>query len=260
MSEVLSRLRGANLVANPAKCVWTVQKVEFLGYIIEDAGISMSDDKVTAVMRWPMPTCKRDIQVFLGFGNFYRHFIFNYSKISVPLTSLLADSVRFEWSEQQEQAFQLLKEAFTSAPILVHFDHIHQTCVEMDASDWAVAGILSQKCDDGRLHPVAFYSRKLQNAEVNYEIYDKEMLAIVDCFGEWGHLLEGTSCLVVVYTDHKNLEFFATTKKLNWRQARWAEKLSPFDFTIVYHPGSKNGKADALSHHGDHALEEGGIP
>ena len=117
--------------------------------------------------------------------------------------------------------------------VLRHFDPSLESFIEADASDSAIGGVLSQK-HRGRLHPVAFQSRKLSPAELNYEIYDKEMLAIVHCFKQWRHYLEGAIRPITVYTDHKNLEYFATTKQLNHRQARWAEHLSSFDFTIIY--------------------------
>src|SRR5690606_12308326 len=108
-----------------------------------------------------------------------------------------------------------------------------------------------------RLHPVAFMSRKLNPAEINYEIYDKEMLAIVAAFELWRHYLEGAQYPILVYTDHKNLEYFATTKILNRRQARWAIKLAPFDFKIIYRPGTQNTRADALSRRSEFAPKEG---
>ena len=125
-------------------------------------------------------------------------------------------------------------------------------------SDWALGAGLSQKTEDGKLHPVAFHSRKFNPAEVNYEIYDKEMLAIVEAFKVWRHLCEGAEHQVTVYIDHMNLQYFTTTKTLNRRQARWAELLANFDFKIVYYPGSKMGKLDALSRRPEYRPQGGG--
>jgi hypothetical protein len=119
-----------------------------------------------------------------------------------------------------ELAFDELKRRFTTAPILRHFDPKKVCMVETDASDFALGAVLSQKGDDGRLHPVAFHSRKFTPAEINYEIHDKELLAIVDCFKVWRRYLEGAMHTVQVYSDHQNLEYFTTTKVLNRRQAR----------------------------------------
>jgi hypothetical protein len=135
-----------------------------------------------------------------------------------------------------------LKHCFTTAPILTHFDPQRECIVETDASDFALGGTLSQVSDDKKLHPNAFHSRKFSPAEINYEIHDKELLAIVDCFKAWRRYLEGSLHTVQVFTDHKNLEYFMTTKVLNRRQARWAQELAGVDFKIFYRKGTSNGK------------------
>ena len=131
--------------------------------------------------------------------------------------------------------------------------------LETDASDFAKGSILSQAEPDGKWHPLAFYSKKFSPAEINYDIHDKEMSAIVDSFKQWEHWLIGSLHSVLVYMDHKNLEYFTTTKVLNRRQARWADYLSLFDFKIIFRPGRENGKADALSRRADPGLEEGSV-
>jgi len=135
----------------------------------------------------------------------------------------------------------------TSASILHHFDYDRELIVETDASEYVLAGILSQYDDEGVLHPVAFYSKKHSPAECNYEIYDKELMAIVRAFEEWRPHLEGSRHPIQVWSDHKNLEHFMSTKLLNRRQARWSEFLSRFDFRIKYWPGKLGGKPDALT-------------
>jgi hypothetical protein len=137
--------------------------------------------------------------------------------------------------------------AVTSAPILRHFDRNKTSYVETDSSDYVASGVLSQKDEDGILHPVAFFSKKLVPAECNYEIYDKELLAIIRCFEAWRPELEGTDLPIQVLTDHKSLEYFMTTKKLTRRQARWAEFLAGYNFQVTYRPGKQNDKADALT-------------
>jgi len=141
---------------------------------------------------------------------------------------------------------------------LVHFLSARPTVIETDASDYALGAVLSQVPDDGRLHPVAFHSRMFKPAEINYDIHDKEMLAIVAALKEWEHMLKSCQEEFTVYTDHKNLEYFATTKVLSRRQARWAEFLSEFWFKVVYRPGHLNAKADILSRRRDDADKEGG--
>ena len=135
----------------------------------------------------------------------------------------------------------------TKAPILAYYKQGVKTIVETDSSDYVSSGVLFQLGNDELLHPVAFFSKNLNPAECNYEIYDKELLAIIRCFEQWRPELEGTGVPIKVITDHKSLEYFMTTKKLTRRQARWAKFLSGFNFVISYTPGKENQKADSLT-------------
>ncbi|TQV90159.1 pol protein [Cordyceps javanica] len=128
--------------------------------------------------------------------------------------------------------------------------------VETDASDYTLGRQLGQRDNEGRLHPVAFFSQKLYGPELNYGIYDKELMAIIQCFKEWRHYLVGAKHKIKVYTDHKNLTSFLTTKDLNKRQIRWYKTLTDYNFEIIYHKGSENGRADALSRREDLKSEE----
>ena len=131
--------------------------------------------------------------------------------------------------------------------------------IETDASDFAIGAILSQQDEESRLHPVAFHSRKFQPAEINYEIHDKELLAVVATFKHWRRYCEGATHQVQLYSDHQNLEYFTTTKVLNRRQARWAQELAGINFRIYYRPGTQNGKPDALSRRSEYHPEKGGV-
>jgi len=144
------------------------------------------------------------------------------------------------------------------APILAHFDPQRPVIIETDASDFAIRAVLSQRDDKGHLHPVAFHSRKFQPAEINYEIHDKELLAIVDAFKYWRRYCEGAAQQVQVYSDHQNLEYFTTTKVLNRRQARWAQELAGINLCIYYPSGNRNRKPDALSRCSEYRPEKGG--
>src|SRR5258706_12463783 len=254
---VLQKLTENNLCVNPKKCVFHVLEVEFCSYTIGQRGVKMSEDKVQEIVNWRLPRNVVEVQSFLGFANFYRRFIKGFAKVTRPLTDLTRTGITWNWNEACTNAFEGLKKLFTEAPILAHFDPDRPKIIKTDASDLAIGGILSQLEPDVKWHPIAFISRKFQAAEVNYDVHDKEMVAIIYCFKEWRHFLIGCPHKIVVYTDHKNLEYFNSTKILNQRQARWAEILSEFDFTIVYRPGEKNGKADALSRRLDPELERG---
>ncbi|KAJ1575568.1 hypothetical protein NDA15_006290 [Ustilago hordei] len=180
VTEVLTHLRSNRLFAKLSKCEFHTKTVEFLGYIIKPTGIEMDPEKVHTVKEWPMPESIHDIQRFLGFANFYRRFIAHFACIAKPLTALVKPIERFkkfELPEEAQQAFHKLIQAFTSAGVLQHFDYHLPTRLETDASDFAIAGVLKQE-HEGRWHPVAFYSRKMSSAEKNYEIHDKELLAV----------------------------------------------------------------------------------
>jgi hypothetical protein len=180
-------------------------------------------------------------------------------QIAKPLSDSTKGSPKdWVWTDAMTKSFEKLKHCFTTAPILTHFDPNCKCIVETDASDFALGGTLSQTAKDTKLHPNAFHSRKFSPAEINYEIHDKELLTIVDCFKAWRRYLEGLLHTVQVFIDHKNLEYFMTTKVLNRRQARWAQELAGVDFKIFYRKGTSNGKPDALSRHPEYHPEKGG--
>lgn len=244
---VVEALRDAGLQLDVKKCEFEVTEVTYLGMIVSTDGVRMDPAKVAAINKWEPCSNVKDVQAFLGFANFYRRFIKSFSKIVRPLVSLTRKGIKFFWSQACEKAFQTLKDAFTSAPALRHFDPLREIFVETDASDYVSSGVLSQKDDQGVLHPIAFMSKKYNPAECNYEIYDKELLAIVRCFEGWRSELQGAHFPIHVLTDHRNLEYFMTTKQLTRRQVRWSEFLSQFDFVIRYRPGSLGQKPDALT-------------
>ncbi|RAL63904.1 hypothetical protein DID88_003092 [Monilinia fructigena] len=259
VKEVLTRLSKHNLAVAPKKCHWRVTSVEFLGFDIGPEGIKMSQDKVSCIMEWKPPKSLKECQQFIGFSNFYRRFIKDFSAIVKPLTDAnKADKRNWTWTTEMAMAFEDLKKAFTNAPILIHFQPTEPAIVETDSSDYALGGVLSQKGKDQKWHPVAFHSRKLQPAEMNYEIHDKELLSIVDCLQKWRQYLEGAEHKIEIYSDHQNLAYFTTAKVLNRRQARWAEILSTYWFTINFRPGRLNEKADILSRLPQYRPEKGG--
>ncbi len=214
----------------------------------------MDPDKVKAVISWPTPDSRKALQRFLGFANFYRCFIRNFSQLAAPLTALISTKTAFRWSNAAEAAFTKLRSRFVSTSILRAPDPTRQFVVEVDASEVGVGAVLSQRAtSDDKLHPCAFFSHRLSPAERNYDIGNRELLAIKLAWEEWRHWLEGSGFPFVVWTDHKNLEYIQSAKHLNSRQARWALFFGRFDFSISYRPGSKNIKPDALSRIFDHS-------
>ena len=251
ISKVLEALTRADLQVKPEKTEFHKQEIEFLGFIVGKDGIKMDPKKVEAVTTWPTPKSVKDIQSFLGFANFYRRFIKNYSKEAEPLTQMTRKDTVFEWGEKQQQAFKKLQQAFITEPVLVMYNPEKPLTMETDASDKALGACISQPDEHGILHPIAFHSRKFSSAELNYEIHNKE-LAIVDAFKQWRTYLKGVKHSTLVLTDHKNLTSFTTTKVLNRRQVRWSEELSQYNFLIKYRKGIENGKADSLSRRSDY--------
>ncbi|KAL0177558.1 hypothetical protein M9458_026452, partial [Cirrhinus mrigala] len=246
---VLQRLIQHRLYAKEEKCLFHQERIAFLGYVISPEGVAMDDSKVNAVRNWPRPKTLKELQRFLGFANFYRRFIRNFSSIAAPLTSMIKrGSTRLSWSPDALQAFQDLRQRFTTAPILRHPDPQVPFVVEVDASSTGVGAVLSQRQGQpSKTFPCAFYSHKLSPAERNYDVGNRELLAIKLALEEWRHWLEGARHPFIILTDHKNLEYLRTARVLNHHQARWSLFFIRFNFIINYRPGSQNTKADALS-------------
>jgi len=247
VEEVLRRLEENDLYVKPEKSAWKVQKVNFLGVVMGQGKIEMEEDKVAGVLNWPVPKTVRDVRKFLGLANYYRQFVKDFAKLARPLNNLMRKDERWKWEKQQQKAFEQLKMVFTSRPLLVAPDLDKEFRVEADASNFAMRGVLSIKCEDNKWRLVAYISKSLNETERNYEIHDKEMLAVIQCLKAWRHFLEGTRSKFKVWTDHKNLEYFMSNQKLNHRQVQWALYLSRFDFVLKHISGSKMGKADGLS-------------
>lgn len=209
----------------------------------------MDERKVSTILNWPQPNTIKELQRFLGFANFYRHFIRNLSSIACSLTSMVKKGQpQLKWSSFATNTFQQLKEHFTTAPILHHPDPSLPFMVKVDASSTGLGAVLSQRQGNPpKFYPCAYHSRKLMAAEHNYDVGDRELLAMKVAFEGWRHWLEGEAYPFIVLTDHKNLEYLRTTKRLNPRQACWSLFFSRFQFTVTYRPRTKNVKADALS-------------
>lgn len=246
--KVLEQLREAGLQLDISKCEFEAKTVKYLGYVITAGqGIAMDQEKVKAIAEWAQPTTVKAVRSFLGFANYYRMFIKNYSALALPLTALTKKGKVFEWTKECEKAFQLLKQRFMEDPILASFQEDRETRVEPDASGWATGGVLSQLNEKGEWHPTRFFSKKHLSAECNYDIHDKELLAIVRCLEEWDAELRSLKKPFTIFTDHNNLKYFMTKHRLTERQMRWAEILSRYNFRLLYRPGKTATAPDALS-------------
>jgi len=254
VKEVLIRLQTANLRLDPEKCEFHESEVEFLGYVVTTEGIRADPAKIKALQEYPKPETVKQVQSFLGTINFNRQFIEGFSKMALPLTEITKKEIGYRWGTPQENAFQQLKQACVSLPVLRTFEPGQPIRIETDASDTAMGACLRQQFDK-KWHPIAYYSKKLTDTEQNYDIHDKELLAIVAAFEQWRVYAEGANDIEVL-TDHKNLIYFTTSKVLNKRQVRWSELLGQYKFKITYTPGKDNTTADGLSRRPDLCAEK----
>ncbi|SRR6266702_651487 len=244
---VLQCLQDNNLFLKPEKCRFAQKSVEYLGIIISTQGIEMDSVKLKGLIDWLQPTTVTEVRSFLGFGNFYKPFIQDYAKIAQPLHNLMKKGVPFIWGDVQDVAFRMLKQCFASRPVLATVDYDKPFTLQTDASAFAIGATLTQIQCNGKDHPVAFFSSLLLPAEVNYDIYDCKLLAIVKAFHHWCHHLLGTHHQITVLTDHNNLSYFRSPHKVTGQQAQWMETLSEYDYVLQHVPGHLNTVADLLS-------------
>ena len=243
--EVLERLRKAQLYAKRSKCELFRDNVEFLGHRLGANGLSVSQDKVQSVRDWPAPTSATEVRSFLGLANFYRRFVQDFSKIAMPLTQLTGSTKTFEWGDKQRAAFEALKTALTTTPVLLIPDPAKPYTLNCDACDYALGATLQQDQGNG-LQPVAYFSRKFKPAEMNYDTREKEFMALHDACLHWRQYLHSDEPFTLL-SDHDSLKYHKTMPNLSGRLARWIEHMAEFNYTIAHIAGVKNVVADALS-------------
>nr|GEY44841.1 putative reverse transcriptase domain-containing protein [Tanacetum cinerariifolium] len=237
---ILNLLKEKELYTKFSKGEFWLSKVKFLGHVIDSEGIHVDPVKIEAIKDWASPKTPIEIRQFLGFPGYYRQFIEGFLKIAKPMTKLTQKSMKFDWGEKEEAAFQLLKQKLCSALILALPEGSENFVVYCDASHKGLGAFLMQK-----EKVIAYASRQLKVHEKNYTTYDLELGAVVFALKMWRHYLYGTKC--VVFTDHKSLQHILDQKELNMRKRRWLELLSDYYCEIRYHPGKTNIVADALS-------------
>jgi hypothetical protein len=245
--RVLLRLREHGLALKLSKSIFDAPRMDFLGMIIGQGKIEMDPSKLTAIRDWKPPASVKGIRSFLGFANFYRKFIPNFSNVVAPLTLLTRKEQPWLWTSLQQRAFDSLKTTFSSAPVLSIPDTTRPFSIMTDASLLAAGAILLQEDTNTDLHPCAYFSKTFIAAERNYNIYDRELLAVILALTEWKQYLQGTTHPVTIITDHKNLSYIKDPRKLSRQQARWALFLQDFDIVWKVLPGTKMAPADALS-------------
>nr|KAJ0193529.1 hypothetical protein LSAT_V11C800408980 [Lactuca sativa] len=239
LATVLRILEYNQFVVNQKKCSFGQQSIEYLGHIIDGKGVSMDPTKVDAVVEWPVPKQLKGLRGFLGLTGYYRKFVRNYGSIARPLTDLTKKDA-FKWNSEAQMAFDNLKNALVTAPVLALPDFSVPFVVECDASGRGIGAVLMQ-----RNKPIAYFSRALSDQNLSKSAYEREIMALVLAVQHWRSYLLGTK--FVVYTDQKSLKFLLQQRITSPDQQNWVAKLLGYDFDIQYKPGRENRAADALS-------------
>ncbi|KYB24698.1 hypothetical protein TcasGA2_TC031841 [Tribolium castaneum] len=245
LKRVFHRLREAGLTLKPSKCHYLKREIEILGFKVNAEGISVDQNKINGIANMPTPKSVKEVQRFLGMCNYYRKFIKNFSAIARPLHEVTKRKLKFEWSKEQEQAFNMLKEKMTTTPVLRRFDPNKDCELRVDASLQGLGAVLLQVGEDQQSHPIAFVSRSLTKNERNLGITELECLGCVWALSYLRHLVHGRHVKIV--TDHSAIRWLKSIKDPTGKLARWAIKLSEFRYTVVHRSGSKHKDADCLS-------------
>jgi len=243
LATIFKTLQDTNLKINLNKCQFFLSKIKFLGYEVSDQGIAPDEDKLIKVKDFERPTNVRQLRGFLGLASYYRKFIENFSKIAKPLNKLLQKDTEYEWMEDQQKAFDTLKNKLIIAPILRHPNFNVPFYLHTDASGTGLGAVLVQR-EGTREHVIAYASRSLNNAEQNYCTTDLECLAVVWAVEHFRQYF-GTSHFYII-TDHSALQWLKTAE-LKGKRARWILRLEPYNYTILHRPGRKHNNADSLS-------------
>ena len=251
--RVLQRLTEHDLYLKIEKCKFNQKEVEFLGMIIRHNEVIMDPVKLAGIADWPIPRNVKEVRSFLRFDNFYRKFINGYSKLAEPMTRLTKGDQKWEWTSAQQQAFDALKNEFKKEPVLMLPNTRKPFKLATDASNVATGAVLSQKDVNGNWRPCGFTSESLKAAQRNYQIYNRELLAVIRGLQAWRHLLLGSPHPIHIITDHMNLLYFTQPQNLNRRQARWQLYVSQFNFRLAHEKGTKMQVPDALSRRADHS-------
>jgi hypothetical protein len=258
LKEVFSHLRKWNIKIEPDKCEFLKLELNYLGHVITTKGVKPDPKKISSVVNFPTPKNQTAIKSFLGLAGYYRKFIDKFSALAKPLTELLKKDVPWKWTEKEQASFEVLKSKLTTSPVLQYPDFGKPFLLTTDASGYAIGAVLSQG-KVGQDLPIAYASRTLNDAELNYSTVEKELLAIVWACKQFRPYLIGRRFQVL--TDHKGLTWIFRVKDPSSRLIRWRLLLEEYDFEVVYKPGKQNVNADSLSRYPEVNLNElGDLP
>lgn len=246
LNIIFTRLRQAGLTLNPDKIQFAKQEIKFLGYTISQGKIILSEDRITALLSIPKPKTAKQVAQFIGSVNYFARFIPNFSQIAAPLNDLRRKRIKFNWTPEAEESWEILRKRISSPPILALPDFNKQFHLFTDASKLGIAGMLCQYNEQELLQPIYFASRKLNKHEINYSIYQLEFLSVVH------HVLKFRAYLecqpFVIHTDHSALQAIQKIEN-SPIISRWILKLMPYTYTVQHISGKSNCIADMLSRH-----------
>ena len=251
--QILDKLQHHDLYLKPEKCLFEKRKMEFLGVVLQNGRIRMDDAKLKGVADWPVPRSVKDVRAFLGFTGFYRYFVPHYSQIARPLIDLTCKAAIFHWGTPQTRAFETLKTLMCQRPVLHQPQYDKPFYLATDASGYGVGAVLLQEGEPNprtkkpMQHPIAYYSATFTPTERNYDIYERELLAVLKALKHWRPHLAATEIPVTVLTDHANLTFWKNPQNVNRRVARWFAFLQDYNLVIKHVPGKLHAAADMLS-------------
>lgn len=245
LMQLASRLSVANLTINVEKSKFCYKELKFLGYVVSNGCLKTDKDKVAAIRDFPVPTTPRQVRRFLGMSGWYRRFIRDFATLATPITNTLKKGVKFEFGDDAVKAFEILKDMLTTSPVLVYPDFSKPFVILCDASDSGIGCVLCQLDENGVERPIYFYSHKLNGAQRNYSVTERECLAAVMGVAKFRQYIEGYKFKII--TDHASLKWLMGQQNLSGRLARWSLKLQGYDFEIEHRKGSLHVVPDALS-------------
>ena len=240
-------MREAKLTINLMKSEFGKATVKYLGHIVGQGQVRPLDAKIQTIVKYPIPTSRKELARFLGMAGYYRNFCLNFSDIAAPLTNLLSKKVKFVWTDDCQMAFDKVKLLLQKSPVLKSSDYEKPFQLIIDSSDVGTGSVLVQEASDGLDHPVSYFSKKFLKYQKNYSVVEKETLGLVLALEHFDVYLGSTPFKIKVYTDHNPLTFLKTMKNKNQRLVRWSLALQEYNLEIQHIPGSENVVADALS-------------
>ena len=240
-------MREAKLTINLMKSEFGKATVKYLGHIVGQGQVRPLDAKIQTIVKYPIPTSRKELARFLGMAGYYRNFCLNFSDIAAPLTNLLSKKVKFVWTDDCQMAFDKVKLLLQKSPVLKSPDYEKPFKLIIDSSDVGTGSVLVQEASDGLDHPVSYFSKKFLKYQKNYSVVEKETLGLVLALEHFDVYLGSTPFKIKVYTDHNPLTFLKTMKNKNQRLVRWSLALQEYNLEIQHIPGSENVVADALS-------------